>query len=101
LENQVHEPICTAYATSDIVEEPIVCTMQYDPVCAEVEVQCIQAPCLAVKETFGNACMMNANKNATFLYKGECKTDIPAQPAICTKEYIPVCGVTQTKSHCT
>lgn len=50
------------------------CTMQYDPVCASVAVQCITAPCPAVEQTFGNMCMMNANSLATFLYKGECKT---------------------------
>ncbi len=49
--------------------------------------------------------MMNANKNATYLYKGECKVDDtatlpPEEPKICTKEYMPVCGVTQTKSYC-
>lgn len=101
------EPVytCTAYATSGVIEEPTMCTMQYDPVCAEVAVQCIQAPCPPVKETFGNACMMNANKNATYLYDGECKVDDtatlpPESPKVCTKEYMPVCGATQTKSHC-
>ena len=49
------------------------CTMQYDPVCASVAVQCIKAPCPAIEQTFGNECMMNANKLAKFLYKGECK----------------------------
>lgn len=59
---------------SDIVlekEEDIrVCTMQYAPVCAEVQVQCITAPCLPVQETFGNSCM--AWKNPV-LYAGECR----------------------------
>ncbi len=104
MENQIQTPVCTAYATSDVIEEPTMCTMQYQPVCAEVVVQCIQAPCPAIKETFGNACMMNANKNATYLYDGECKVDdtatLPDEPKICTKEYMPVCGVTQTKSYC-
>ncbi|HMS91287.1 MAG TPA: DUF333 domain-containing protein [Candidatus Absconditabacterales bacterium] len=53
-------------------EEVTMCTMQYEPVCASVAVQCIKAPCPAVKQTFGNACMMQANKLATFLYTGEC-----------------------------
>lgn len=89
-------PVCTKYATSDVVEEPTMCTMQYDPVCAEVQVQCVTTPCNPVKETFGNACMMNANKNAKFLYNGECKTDdtnptdLPLKA--CTKEYMPICG---------
>lgn len=54
-------------------EEPTACTMQYDPVCASVAVQCIKAPCPAIEQTFGNECMMKANKLAKFLYKGECK----------------------------
>jgi hypothetical protein len=76
--------------------------MQYAPVCGEVTVQCLVAPCPAIKETFGNACMLKAQGNATYLYDGECKVDEPVKPApaICTKEYMPVCGVTQTKSHC-
>lgn len=59
-----------------LVEEntqPVICTMDYTPVCAEVQVQCIKAPCPPIKETFGNKCQMDANKLATFLYTGECK----------------------------
>jgi len=38
-------------------EEDIkICTMEYAPVCAQVQVQCIMAPCYPVAETFGNAC---------------------------------------------
>ncbi len=80
---------------------PTACTMQYDPVCAEVTVQCFAAPCPAIKETFGNACMMNASQNAKFLYNGECKIDDTPVPTVaCTKEYNPVCGVTQTQIPC-
>lgn len=53
--------------------EPVACTMEYAPVCAKVQVQCVTTPCEPVYETFGNACTMNANKNATFAYNGECK----------------------------
>lgn len=38
-------------------EESKICTMEYAPVCAQVQVQCIMAPCYPVAETFGNACM--------------------------------------------
>jgi len=51
-----------------------ICTMEYAPVCASVQVECIKAPCPPINETFGNRCMMKANKKATFLYNGECKT---------------------------
>lgn len=57
-----------------IDEDPVACTMEYAPVCASVAVQCIQAPCPPIEETFGNRCMMDANKLATFLYEGECET---------------------------
>lgn len=53
-------------------EEATVCTMEYAPVCASVAVQCIKAPCPAIEQTFGNKCMMNGNKLATFLHDGEC-----------------------------
>ncbi len=54
-------------------ENIVACTMEYAPVCAEVQVQCIKAPCPAIKTTFGNKCMMNANQLARFLYEWECK----------------------------
>lgn len=58
------------------VEEPVVCTMDYNPVCAKVQVQCITTPCDSVEQTFGNRCAMEVNKLAEFLYTGECKTEI-------------------------
>jgi len=54
-------------------ENPTACTMQYEPVCASVAVQCIKAPCPPIEQTFGNACMMNANSLASFLHDGECE----------------------------
>lgn len=62
---------CLAW-TNDLPTEPVACTMEYAPVCASIQVQCFAAPCPAVQQTFGNACSMNANPNATFLYTGEC-----------------------------
>lgn len=89
---------CTAFATgTDTWTDQVACTMQYDPVCAEVQVQCVTAPCYPIKETFGNACMMEANKHAKFLYKGECKADEKPAPIACTKEYMPVCGVSPSQ----
>lgn len=55
-------------------EEWIACTMEYAPVCASVAIQCITTPCDPIEQTFGNMCMMNANKLATFLHNGECET---------------------------
>lgn len=50
---------------------PTMCTMQYDPVCAEKPVVCVRAPCPAIKKTFSNACMARAEEY-TVLYKGQC-----------------------------
>ena len=49
------------------------CTLDYTPVCAKVQVECIKAPCYPIQQTFGNRCQMNANPLATFLYTGECQ----------------------------
>ena len=59
-------------------DEPTMCTMEYMPVCASVQVQCIKAPCNPIHQTFGNACSMRSNTSAKFLYTGECKSGILA-----------------------
>lgn len=56
-----------ASAASDIVA----CTMEYAPVCATVQVQCIMAPCNPVEQTFSNSCMARA-AGATIVSTGEC-----------------------------
>lgn len=68
------------------------CTREYMPVCGEIQVQCIKAPCYPVKQTFSNKCEMENNSLATFLYTGECKIETKENPIICTMEYNPVCG---------
>lgn len=35
----------------------IMCTMEYAPVCGEIQVQCVKAPCPPIKETFANTCI--------------------------------------------
>ena len=60
------------FAPCPSVEEPMACTMQYDPVCASVAIQCIKAPCYPIEQTFSNKCMMSQNKLATYLHDGEC-----------------------------
>lgn len=52
-----------------------ICTMDYTPVCAKVEVQCIKAPCEPVYQTFWNKCAMENNKLAKFQYDWECSND--------------------------
>jgi len=51
----------------------IACTMEYAPVCAEVEVNCLTPPCAKIKRTFSNKCLQQANKRSTFLYDGACQ----------------------------
>lgn len=52
--------------------DEIFCTTQYDPVCGEVQVQCITEPCYPVKETFSNRCF--AEKRGAFnIVDGECE----------------------------
>lgn len=49
--------LLSACTTSDQYTEPEVCTMEYDPVCGLVDVQCIKAPCNPIPTTFSNQCM--------------------------------------------
>lgn len=78
------------------LQKPKTCTKEYIPVCAEVQVQCIKAPCLPIKETFSNKCEMENNSLAKFLHEWPCeesenikeKEDI----TICSTIYKPVCG---------
>ncbi len=49
-----------------------VCTAEYAPVCASIQIQCIRAPCNPIEQTFSNTCTMDANKLAVFLHDGEC-----------------------------
>lgn len=48
------------------------CTTDYDPVCAKVNVQCITTPCDPVNETFSNACKACKNPLTESYIAGEC-----------------------------
>ena len=50
-----------------------VCTQNYDPVCAKVNIQCIKAPCYPVGETFSNACRACANPLVESYTNGTCE----------------------------
>nr|MDD3720796.1 DUF333 domain-containing protein [Candidatus Gracilibacteria bacterium] len=69
------------------------CTKEYKPVCGEVQIQCIRAPCYPIQQTFSNKCEMENNSLATFLHDGVCEQDKQDdENQICTMEYLPVCG---------
>jgi hypothetical protein len=49
------------------------CTMEYAPVCGQVVVQCIKAPCPLVPQTFSNGCSACANGNVDSYTNGACE----------------------------
>jgi hypothetical protein len=49
-----------------------VCAQIFDPVCAEVQIQCIKAPCNPVKQTFSSPCEACHNPLVKAYSKGEC-----------------------------
>jgi len=75
------------------------CNDVYEPVCAQLEVQCVKAPCQQPKPfTISNSCYAE-RKGAKVLYKGECEYTKPIEDKSCTKEYQPVCGI-EKKTKC-
>lgn len=83
-ENHIPEWTCTKYkegtittlsipvTTTENTESPI-CTMEYAPVCAKVQVQCIKAPCGSMLETFSNSCMAGDNE---IIFTWSCNTKL-------------------------
>jgi hypothetical protein len=55
---------------------PTACTREYMPVCGQVQVQCIRAPCPLVKETFANKCTACANSLTISYTDGACEDDL-------------------------
>ena len=53
-------------------QDGAICTAQYDPVCGEVQVYCIKAPCPPLKQTFSNRCVAD-NAGAFNIVAGECQ----------------------------
>ncbi len=72
--SETQHPIQCIASKDDEDIRNIACTMEYAPVCGQIPVQCITAPCPSVTQTFGNMCMANAAW-ATGLIQGECTTD--------------------------
>lgn len=57
------------------------CTREYVPVCGEVDVRCVKAPCNPVKQTFSNRCMAE-NAGAKNIIEGKCQTENISQECI-------------------
>jgi hypothetical protein len=51
------------------------CIEIYQPVCANVNVQCVTTPCGPVQETFENSCKACMNSLVSSYSKGECTVD--------------------------
>ncbi len=79
------------FAATAFARTPMACTMQYDPVCAAKQVQCVRAPCNPVYQTYGNACMASADE-AVIVHTGECTGNegVSTDP----KPYVPPTGCT-------
>jgi len=69
-----------------MVNSPKACTKEYSPVCGRVEVQCVQAPCLPVDNTYANICLAE-EENAEVLYTGPCV--LPQSPQEPGEQVIP------------
>jgi hypothetical protein len=59
----------------DCVERTQACTREYMPVCGQVQVQCIKAPCPQVMQTFSNKCEACANSLTMSYIEGACAND--------------------------
>ncbi len=51
------------------------CIEMYAPVCAQVQVECVTAPCNPVPQTFGNSCFACAEERVLSYTNGACEGD--------------------------
>ena len=66
------DPAKGGYCTAD-QRKADVCTTDYTPVCATVNIQCIKAPCNPVQQTFSNSCNACKNPLVSSYLVGACK----------------------------
>ena len=59
----------------DCTERTQACTREYMPVCGQVQVQCIRAPCPPIMQTFSNKCEACANSLTISYTEGACGDD--------------------------
>jgi hypothetical protein len=62
----------TGCGCQDKVNLPGDCTDEYKPVCGELQVNCIKAPCPPIKQTYNNRCLAE-KENALNITEGACK----------------------------
>jgi hypothetical protein len=84
---QIVQQLKDKTTTTPPPSDTTMCTMDYRPVCGEVQVQCIKAPCPPIKQTFGNQCALDANKLAKFLYEGECTQETTVDLSTCSSYF--------------
>jgi len=60
-----------------------VCTANYSPVCGEIEVQCIKAPCPPIRETYSNDCQAH-KAGAKIVQQGVCTLRVEDQVTVTT-----------------
>lgn len=51
------------------------CIEIYQPVCGQVQVECITAPCDPIKQTFSNSCFACMNPRVMSYTEGECQEE--------------------------
>jgi len=63
------------------------CTKEYRPVCADLEVQCVQAPCYPIRGTYANTCVAES-QGAVIVSEGECSYEGPVENEENTQEAV-------------
>lgn len=55
----------------DIIQnkDATICPLQYDPVCAQVDIVCITTPCETLYQTYANECFARGNQ---IIHRGPC-----------------------------
>lgn len=71
-------PNCEFAACPGVIATPTgpetqFCPEIYQPVCAQVQVECITTPCDPVPQTFSNTCFANANSRVLSYVEGACE----------------------------
>lgn len=88
------------YSAELVIEnEPLICTMEFNPQCGLKPIACVTTPCQPIYETFSNPCMLTGS-NAALVFEGQCGDlegvsvpEKPDEPVACIEIYEPVCGI--------